>query len=52
MEHLPKNILEMTRKIVLEASEWMLRDDFVVEQKGSVVNIVTSADKQVQHFLK
>ena len=52
MEHLPKNILEMTRKIVLEASEWMLRDDFVVEQKGSVVNIVTSADKQVQHFLE
>ena len=51
MDRLPVDILEKTVEIVREAAQLMLRRDFVVEQKASVVNIVTSADKQVQQFL-
>lgn len=52
MEMLPKDILELTEAVVRKAAALMLVDDFAVEQKGSVVNIVTTADVQVQRFLE
>ena len=52
MGKLPVDILEKTVDLARQAAQFMLRDDFEVEQKESVVNIVTTADKQVQKFLE
>lgn len=52
MEILPDNLLESVCDIVRQAAAFMLCDDFSVEQKDSVVNVVTTADKQVQKFLE
>lgn len=45
------NILDKTRKIVVEASKLMLTEDFEIEEKGDIANIVTSSDVAVQEFL-
>ena len=52
MEQLRTDILEKCIEIVKQAATLMQNRDFTVEQKASVVNIVTSADKQVQAFLE
>lgn len=52
MERLPVTLLKSVCDIVRQAAAIMLRDDFSVEQKDSVVNVVTTADKQVQQFLE
>ena len=52
MKTLPMDILEKTMDLARQAAKFMLRDDFEVERKESVVNIVTTADKQVQAFLE
>lgn len=52
MERLPENLLESVCDLVRQAANFMQGNDFTVEQKESVVNVVTTADKQVQHFLE
>lgn len=47
-----KEMLEQITKIVREASALMKRENIAIEQKGSESNFVTSADVNVQMFLK
>lgn len=44
-------MLRKVISIVREAGAIALKRDFTVEQKGSIDNLVTSADKEVQRFL-
>lgn len=46
-----EKIIEKVKDIVREASELMLTDSFVIEEKGDIANIVTSSDIAVQDFL-
>lgn len=45
-------VLKETMELVRQAAQIMCRDDFEIKSKGSVVNIVTSADIAIQEFLK
>lgn len=44
-------MLERTKDIVRRAAELMMREDFEIEQKGGIENIVTTSDLAVQEFL-
>ena len=45
------NLKQAVEAIVREASLLMIRDDFQVNEKDGAINIVTSSDLAVQHFL-